>query len=150
MAHVRVEQTFNYCVGRSGKCHYPDVVSVSRRRPRPFECLKDAQQRKSSTHPCPCVAPARHHGQWRQKEPTAKTSQVKTEWDSGQRPALLNDFANSPAALKAAIACFAVMATVVFVSVLLPPAAPTTAMDNATSLFGQSIITSQSSSPNVR
>src|SRR6478609_5430144 len=51
----------------------------------------------------------------------------------GQRPALLNDFASSPAALKAAIACFVVMATVVFVSVLLPPAAPTIAIDNAIS-----------------
>src|SRR5690349_24879583 len=68
----------------------------------------------------------------------------------GQRPALLNDFASSPAALKAAMACFVVMATVVFVSVLLPPAAPTIAIDNAISLLGHSIITNQSSSPNVR
>jgi hypothetical protein len=82
----------------------------------------------------------------RRRGPEAKNEKVVNQ---RQRPALLNDFANSPAALKAAIACFAVMAIVVVVSVLLPPAALTIAMDNATSLFGQSIITSQSSSPNV-
>lgn len=48
------------------------------------------------------------------------------------------------------MASFVVIATVVFVSVTLPPAAATAAMDNATSLFGQSMITNQSSSPNVR
>jgi hypothetical protein len=35
------------------------------------------------------------------KEPAAKTSRVTTECNSCQRPALLNDFASSPAALKA-------------------------------------------------
>ena len=69
---------------------------------------------------------------------------------SDQRPALLNDFASSPAALNDAIASFVVMATVVFVSATLPPAAATAAIDNAASLFGHSMMTNQSSSPNVR
>jgi hypothetical protein len=48
-----------------------------------------------------------------------------------QCPAFFNVFANSPALLNAAIASFEVTATVVFMSLMLPPAAPAMASASA-------------------
>jgi hypothetical protein len=58
-------------------------------------------------------------------EPGRKEEAARTSLERCQRPEPLKNFANSPAALKAAVACFAVLAMVVLVSVLLPPAALT-------------------------
>src|SRR5262249_9638510 len=69
---------------------------------------------------------------------------------SAQRPACFKVLVSSPARLNAAIASFAVTATVVFISLMLPPAAPAMASASAALLSGHSAMVKKSSSPNVR